>query len=122
MVMRLIMTWAGNFFFKTKIGIITLIAGALVLYHFSEVKGAVSDALSNAADEALIASQQKTIALLQAKNEVNEKLIKQFETSAAQAAEIAENAKLELEQYEQENPINPKCIVDLSVIDKLSNK
>jgi hypothetical protein len=118
----LIIKWAANFFFKTKLGIVVLIAGALTLYHFSEVRGAIKDALSNAADEAVIAAQNQTIALLNAKIEVNEKLLEQFEKSAAQADEIAANAKLELEEYESNNAVNANCNVDPAILNRLSNK
>ena len=106
----------------SRIGIVCIIAGALFLWHKFDKSSAVRRAVAEyvAAEElAAVNSElretQRRAAVTMAANE-------RLRQAAAEAEEMAATAEQELEAYVQANPIDPDCVVDDAVIERMRHR
>ncbi len=110
---------AGKFLLGTCLGRMLVLAGLLTAWLWLDKESALRQLAVNLIADVEMATLKATIEELEHRNGVlkraNEMLVREFEASELEAAERAR----EIEEWEENNAVNPTCTLDDKLLKQL---
>lgn len=111
----------GNKYALMAFGLSVGLSAALT-WHYVDKAAAVRNAQQELADKVTIATQKAQLDEMARRAAIAAAARLELAVKVAVAENDAEQATQELENYENNTEVNPECVVDDAIIDRLSNR